>query len=490
MADSNASASAIQPGVVLAGKFRIEQVLGQGGMGVVVAAHHLQLDERVALKFLLPEALSNAEAVARFAREARAAVKIKSEHVARVTDVGTLDNGSPYMVMEYLQGTDLGDRVAAHGALPIDEAVEYVLQACEAVAEAHAIGIVHRDLKPANLFLTRRADGSACVKVLDFGISKITTGTDSEMNMTKTATVMGSPLYMSPEQMASARDVDARADIWAIGAIIHELVTGSVPFVADTMPQLCAKILQEPAAPLRDARPDAPPGLQEVVAKCLQKKPTDRYPTVAELAADLLPYAPRRGRVSVERIAKVISAAGLTDSNLSLPHSQAPASAGGTTQGAWGTSKATTSGGARWAVVAAAVLLLAGGAAAVSLGVFGSRTSPAPAAAPPSAEPVPQPVADKSSPTATAPRIVPAAVADEASPLPSASVTEAPLAKTAVPAAPPPVKPVKVTKPSTAAVRPKPPVRPLAETQKPVQKPSATSKSSPLPVVDLYQDRK
>src|SRR5690606_21773595 len=202
------SASVLTPGTVLAGKFCIEQVLGQGGMGVVVAARHLQLDERVALKFLLPEALSNAEAVARFAREARAAVKIKSEHVARVTDVGTLETGSPYMVMEYLRGTDLGDLVHTQGPLPIADAVEYLLQACEAVAEAHALGIVHRVLKPSNLFLTRRADGSPSIKVLDFGISKVTTGADSQMNMTRTATVMGSPLYMSPEQMASARDVD------------------------------------------------------------------------------------------------------------------------------------------------------------------------------------------------------------------------------------------------------------------------------------------
>src|SRR6187455_1956003 len=163
----------LKPGVVLAGKFRIERVLGQGGMGVVVAAHHLQLDEHVALKFLLPDALDNAEAVARFAREARAAVKIKSEHVARVTDVGRLDNGSPYMVMEYLNGTDLGDLVKSKGQLPVRDAVEFVLQACEAVAEAHALGIVHRDLKPKNLFLTRGVSGKPLVKVLDFGISKL-----------------------------------------------------------------------------------------------------------------------------------------------------------------------------------------------------------------------------------------------------------------------------------------------------------------------------
>src|SRR5471030_1100734 len=150
--------SEVQEGDVLAGKFRIERILGQGGMGVVVAATHIQLDERVALKFLLPEALANTDAVARFAREARAAVKIKSEHVVRVSDVGTLESGSPYMVMEYLQGQDLADWVRHSGAMRIPDAVEFVLQACEAIAEAHAMGIVHRDLKPANLFVTRRVD--------------------------------------------------------------------------------------------------------------------------------------------------------------------------------------------------------------------------------------------------------------------------------------------------------------------------------------------
>src|ERR1700760_4922495 len=193
----------VREGDVLAGKFRIERVLGRGGMGVVVAATHIQLEERVALKFLLPEALGNGEAVARFAREARAAVKIKSEHVARVSDVGTLDSGSPYMVMEYLEGQDLADWVRHSGAMRPADAVEFVLQACEAIAEAHALGIVHRDLKPANLFVTRRVDGSPCVKVLDFGISKLTTpGSTSDMGMTRTSTVMGSPLYMSPEQMS------------------------------------------------------------------------------------------------------------------------------------------------------------------------------------------------------------------------------------------------------------------------------------------------
>src|SRR5215216_337869 len=249
-------------GDILAGKFRIERVHGVGGMGMVVSAMHIHLDERVAIKFLLPDALANAEAVARFGREARAAVKIKSEHVARVIDVGALETGAPYMVMELLRGNDLSVVIRDQGALPVHVAVQYVLQACEALAEAHAIGIVHRDLKPANLFLTSRADGSPCIKVLDFGISKVTnpSGSGSDMGMTRTQSIMGSPLYMSPEQMASAKDVDPRSDIWAIGTVLYELITGHVPFEAETMPQLCTLILHTDPPPPRSIRPDVPEG--------------------------------------------------------------------------------------------------------------------------------------------------------------------------------------------------------------------------------------
>jgi len=233
-----------QEGDILADKYRIERVLGAGGMGMVVAAHHLQLDERVAIKLLLPQTLANAEAVARFAREARAAVKIKSEHVARMIDVSSLPDGAPYLVMEYLDGEDLAHWVSTRGALPIELAVELVLQACEALAEAHSLGIVHRDLKPANLFCIRRADGLLSIKVLDFGISKVTalSASGPEMGMTKTSSVMGSPLYMPPEQMKSARDADTRSDIWAIGAILYELVTARTPFKAESFAELVLKV--------------------------------------------------------------------------------------------------------------------------------------------------------------------------------------------------------------------------------------------------------
>ena len=233
-----------QPGDVLAGKYRVERVLGSGGMGVVVAAMHLTLQERVALKFLLPEGAKKEETVTRFLREARAAAKIKSEHVARVSDVGTLESGAPYLVMEYLDGSDLSALLRRDGPLPPRDAVEYVLQACEALAEAHAVGIVHRDLKPANLFLARHAGGAPRIKVLDFGISKLTARDPSmppdDPSMTRTRAWLGSPLYMSPEQMRSARDVDTRTDIWALGVILYELLSGKPPFDGETFPELCA----------------------------------------------------------------------------------------------------------------------------------------------------------------------------------------------------------------------------------------------------------
>src|SRR5580698_8121411 len=210
------SAAGVREGDILAGQYRVERVLGIGGMGVVVAAHHIQLDEKVALKFLLPDALGDADAVSRFAREARAAVKIKSEHVARVIDVGELANGAPYMVMEYLEGSDLAGKLASSGPMALDQAVSFVLQACEALAEAHVLGIVHRDLKPANLFLANRPSGPPVVKVLDFGISK-SMGGESSGQLTSTATIIGSPMFMSPEQLLSSKDVTPRSDIWSLG---------------------------------------------------------------------------------------------------------------------------------------------------------------------------------------------------------------------------------------------------------------------------------
>jgi eukaryotic-like serine/threonine-protein kinase len=385
----------VHEGQILAGKFRIERVLGQGGMGVVVAATHLQLDERVALKFLLPDALSNPEAVERFAREARAAVKIKSEHVARVSDVGTLESGSPYMVMEYLEGQDLAGFVHASGAMAVPAAIEFVLQACEAIGEAHALGIVHRDLKPANLFVTRRVDGSPCIKVLDFGISKLTApGGAADLGMTKTSSVMGSPLYMSPEQMSSTRNVDMRTDIWALGVILYEILTGRVPFEAETMPQLCGMILQDPPRPLRDLRPDLPDVLQAVIFRCLEKSRDRRFANVADLAAALAPFGAPSAQRSAERISRVLGAAGIPSTpNLGVVATSPPDTS---TSSNWGRSQLAKKSRAPLLIALLAALLVLGGVLALVLRKHAAVES--------AAEPVSAPL--PAVPTQAAPAVV------------------------------------------------------------------------------------
>ncbi len=274
--DRNVEVVGVAPGDVLAGKFRVERVLGAGGMGVVVSAHHLQLDEKVAIKFLLPAAVTKPDVLARFEREARAAVKIKSEHVARVIDVGRLETGAPYMVMEYLEGGDLRSWLKERGAMATEQAAEFVLQACEAIAEAHALGIVHRDLKPANLFCIRRADGLLSIKVLDFGISKVGAGMGGsapELDMTSTGAVVGSPLYMSPEQLKSSKGVDQRTDVWSLGVILYELVAGKPPFVAESITELAIEIATGTPKPLRELKSDVSRGYEDVVARCMVSDP-------------------------------------------------------------------------------------------------------------------------------------------------------------------------------------------------------------------------
>jgi len=305
----------IREGSVLAGKYRVDRVLGAGGMGQVVAAHHLGLDSKVAIKLLLPEMLAHKDVVARFAQEARAAARITNEHVARVFDVGTLDDGVPYMVMEYLDGFDLGEWLRRDGRLPVAQAVDFVLQACEGVAEAHGVGIVHRDLKPANLFCVSRPDGSFCIKVLDFGISKLSAAGGS-LSMTATAAVMGTPYYMSPEQMESARDVDARTDLWSLGIILFELITGRHPFGGQTLPEVCFRIATHPAPRIREQRSDVPPGVEAAILKCLEKRSTDRFSSVAELAASLAAFGGEQGASSAARSRRVSSVTATAD----LPH--------------------------------------------------------------------------------------------------------------------------------------------------------------------------
>jgi|GEM_PF-1444962 len=299
-----------QPGAVLAGKYRIERLLGKGGMGAVFLAHHELLYQHVAIKLLHATIARDPEVLQRFHNEARAAARIHSEHVARVMDIGALDDGSPFMVLEYLEGTDLARLVKQRGALPATEAVDYIVQAIEAVAQAHALGIIHRDLKPANLFVASRVDGGSILKVLDFGISKATSpfGPAGPLDggMTSTKAMLGSPFYMSPEQLRSARNVDTRTDIWALGIVLHELLAGQRPFRGENFGELFASILEEDAPSLSTIRGDIPVELEVVVGRCLRRKPDQRFSNVGQLALELAQFATPSVSGDLERIRKMI----------------------------------------------------------------------------------------------------------------------------------------------------------------------------------------
>ena len=292
-------------GQILDGKYKIERVLGSGGMGVVVAAMHLQLGDRVAIKYLRSHRTASPEVLARFQREARAAVRIKGEHVCRILDVGALDAGAPYIVMEHLDGEDLGQRLDGRGPLPVRAAIDWVLQACAAIGQAHALNIIHRDLKPSNLFLARRPDGSECLKVLDFGISKSSEFGECP-DLTQTSSTLGSPSYMSPEQLRTPRDVDARSDIWSFGIVLFELLTGRLPFEGESLPTLVLAIVHDAPPEIQSLREDLSDDLAEIVGRCLEKRRDDRFQNVAELARALLPHASEASGALVDGVSRLL----------------------------------------------------------------------------------------------------------------------------------------------------------------------------------------
>ena len=275
----------LAPGSILLGKYRIDELIGAGGMGNVVRASHLYLHQPVAIKLLLPEMTASHSTVQRFLREAQATVKLRSEHIARVMDVGTTPEGVPFMVMEFLDGNDLNQILRHHGPQQPAIVVDLILQACEGIAEAHALGIVHRDVKPSNFFITQRPDGSMLLKILDFGISKTPIGYDE---LTGTQTVIGTPSYMAPEQMKSGRSADPRSDIWSIGVVMYQLITGRVPFSGESYAELVLKVGLEPPAPILVP---LPPGLGDIVMRCIEKDPTLRHQSVGDLARNLAPFA-------------------------------------------------------------------------------------------------------------------------------------------------------------------------------------------------------
>jgi serine/threonine-protein kinase len=452
---------AVAIGTVLDGKYRVESELGRGGMAVVFAARHVTLGHAVAIKVLRPGADRSPEQAQRVVREARAAAGLASENATRVFDVGALDSGEPYMVMERLVGVDLARLALDRGPLPVEEVAGYLVQACDAIMEAHARGIVHRDLKPSNLFLTTRRDGTALVKLMDFGISKVVSSAADEDALTGTHDSLGTPHYMSPEQLFRAREVDARADVWALGVILYRLLTAEHAFAGETTPAVHVAVASAPAPRLRDRRPDAPAELEQLVLDCLVKSRDARLPSVKTFARALLPYADPETRARYAHLGGDPS----TESDpVAAVDIQELGSADGETRDAWGTAATRTTARVRWTLVA----LGGGGLAVAAVLGFGSlRAEPRATSSPTSS-------AISSGATA-------AGVVDSAS-APAAAATTGTAAGEVASAPPPP------SAPSTAGAAS------LGSAPRPVRSPPSRSLSprlaAPPPRSDPYGQRR
>jgi serine/threonine-protein kinase len=509
--------STLQPGDIVAGKYEIRRVLGDGGMGVVYEAEHLRLGTLVAIKTIRAEVLGGRDVVERFEREARAAARLKSPHIARVMDVDSFEDGAPFLVMELLVGFDLDTILERRLRLPVGEAVDLVLQAASGMTEAHSVGIVHRDIKPSNLFLCDDGIGQE-LKILDFGISK----TASDVNVTSTRASLGTPLYMSPEQIRSARAVDARTDVWSLGAVLYELVCGRPPFMAETPAAVIAAITADPVPRLADQGVALPDGFEAVVSRALAKELDERYASMEQLGEALLPYAdnplhfrPRTSLIpgsggSLLPSAKVVSRAAatptamaatesasaiqtnpLSEDGRAVPRSSADGAsldglpAGGTDAG-W---EADTDerhrvvGGPRGRRIGLAVSVL--GLLALGLGWMAMRVDAAstaePAAsadiepAPPSPADAPQPSTADSMQAVRELGVPPHEAAQKA--LPETTEAERPAP---APSARPSIKPLAVPRPPGASPRPSlKPASPTPKQQSPTSSPKPTLDHSP-----------
>jgi serine/threonine-protein kinase len=483
--DTHAAVWPVAVGDVVAGKYRVERLIAAGGMGLVVQALHLDLGRPVAIKFMRTMLSGNGEALERFLREGRAVAMLRGEHVARVLDVGRGEDGLPFLVLEYLEGQDLAAVAERRAPLAVAEVCWYLLQACEGLAEAHRAGIVHRDLKPANLFLTSGADGMPCIKVLDFGISKTRCGSDPAL--TTPRGLMGSPVYMAPEQMRAPETVDARADVWALGSIAFELCTGRAPFDADSLSAVCARVLEARPPPLSLPAAAAATGFERVVMRCLEKDPQRRYASVAELAEALAPFAPPFAREHAVRAARMLGV---------MPKATCESSMAPIVLGPPTLPPSSLHGGSprrrRGALIACALLAAAGIAGVVLRGAPG-----------PSSPHVSRREAVAAHAAAVEPPDHLASRQRSPSPSPSPSPAPAPSPSLAAPAPPaissarvgsPPKRTAPAPRPSgpqragASTARPRTPVRPPALRPYRDRGPSAAPRPSPRP--DLYDVRR
>ena len=298
------------PGATLVGRYQLEEVVGYGGMGSVWRATHTGLGEQVAVKLVSANFVRSADALRRFATEAKSAAKLRSRHVPQVFDNGVLEDGTPFLVMELLRGESLAARINRLGPIPLPETVTIVDQCGRALARAHSLGIVHRDIKPENVYLAHSVDDDGyIVKVLDFGIAKVASSlTDDGRSSTRTGTLLGTPLYMSPEQARGLRSIDQRTDLYSLGLVAYTMLTGALPFSGETLGDLLLQICAEPLPRLRALAPALPPSVEDWFQKACARMPDDRYQS-AQILVEAL------------RVAAGISAAGASDGVAGMPPS-------------------------------------------------------------------------------------------------------------------------------------------------------------------------